>query len=92
MLLLSYKNYKRRQLFKNRNYIKKLKHIIEWVEEITIKLRFNMITKEELESISSISYINKWEEYIDMRKFVEEILGGEGDNIDILEKIRLFRQ
>lgn len=92
MLLLSYKNYKRRQLFKNRNYIKKLKHIIEWVEEITIKLRFNIITKEELESISSISYINKWEEYIDMRKFVEEILGGEGDNIDILEKIRLFRQ
>lgn len=92
MLLLSYKNYKRKQLFKNQNYIKELKHIIEWVEEITIKLRFNMITKEELESISSISYINKWEEYIDMRKFVEEILGGEGDNIDILEKIRLFRQ
>lgn len=83
-------------LFKNKKHLKELKKIFDWVEEITIKLRLNIITMENLQDTGDIQYLNQRVRYIEFVTLVEEIVDNiiesKDKSMDILEKIRIFKE
>lgn len=83
-------------LLKNKKHLKELKRIFDWVEEITIKLRLNIITVKNLQDTGDIQYLNQWVRYIELVALVEEIVDNVLDHrdksMDILDKIKKFRE
>jgi hypothetical protein len=81
---------------KNKKQMRELKRIFDWVEEITIKLRLDIITSKNLQNTGDIQYLNQWVRYEELRALVEEIIDNvldtEDKNIDILDKIKEFRK
>ena len=90
-------NKKQKKFFlKNKKQIRELKRIFDWVEEITIKLRLNMITPKNLQSTGDIQYLNQWIKYVELKALVEEIIDNVLDttdkDMDILDKIKEFKK
>lgn len=93
MLNIGIKNRKRKKLIHNKEYIKELKRIFDWVEEVTIKLRLNIITEQDLKERKDIQYLNQWLKYMDLLSLVEGVLTTDTNkDIDILDKIKEFKK
>lgn len=82
-------------LVKNRKQMQELKKIFDWVEEITIKLRLNIITTENLQNEGDIQYLNQLIRYEALMSLVEDIIDGvlgiEDKDMDILDKLKEFK-
>lgn len=82
-------------LVKNRKQMRELKKIFDWVEEITVKLRLNIITIENLQDTGDIQYLNQWIRYEALMALVEDIIDGvlgiEDEDMDILDKLKEFK-
>lgn len=82
-------------LVKNRKQMQELKKIFDWVEEITIKLRLNIITTENLQNEGDIQYLNQLIRYEALMSLVEDIIDGvlgiEDEDMDILDKLKEFK-
>lgn len=86
---------RKRFLVKNRKQMQELKKIFDWVEEITIKLRLNIITTENLQNEGDIQYLNQLIRFKALMSLVEDIIDGvlgiEDEDMDILDKLKEFK-
>jgi len=86
-----------RRLFptKSKEQIRELKKILDWVEEVSVKLQMNIITIRDLESMADIQYLNKRIKYVELKNLVDELIDNTLDihdeNMDILDKIKEFK-
>ena len=79
---------------KNKKYMKELKQIFDWVEEITVKLEFKILTEEQLKQMDDMQYKNKWKKYLFLKKtaekFIQELMDVPNE-MNILDKFTRFR-
>lgn len=88
----------REKLFnaKNKERMKELIRIFEWIEEITVKLELGIVTQDRLKNMNDIQYKNKWQRYLALKSFVEKIIDSildtHNENMNILDKLAAFKR
>lgn len=79
------------------NQIKRFVKEMNWTEEITVKLHYQLLTKKELENAKDNEFGNKWRRYNKAKQVVEQVIEDVLEDKDIkkahlLDKISAFKK